>query len=479
MSFAKALEALARAGRTLALRLTLWYAAIFALSSVVAFALAYGLVASFVAQRTDDDLGEDLRDLGALFAQQGLDGVLREIELDTQGNDASRSYFRIWSGDGRLLGATDTAAWPELQGAPPLSLSSAAQSTQPRFDRFERAAEGDAVRTAIGRIADGVVLETGHSLADDEAFLDEMLRGFALALAGVLVLGGPVGWFIARRALRGVEAVTRAAAEIADDGALARRVPVGARGDELDRLARVFNTMLDRIQALVFGMRDMADNLAHDLRGPMARLRAGAEVSLAGAVATPAHEALAADTIEECDRLLEMLNTTLDIAEADAGAAKLDSGRVDLAEVLRGAAELFQTVAEDNHVALAIDAPAPCWIVGDRQRLQRVVANLIDNALKYTPAGGRVRAALQHEGPRVRLTVEDTGVGIAHEELQRVFQRFYRGDSSRSQRGFGLGLSLARSFVRAHGGEITVSSAPGRGTTFIVELHAEPAAAMA
>ena len=473
MFFAKPIEALAKAGRMLALRLTLWYAAIFALSSIVAFALAYGLVATFVAQRTDDELSEDLRDLAVLFEQQGLEGVVREIALDTQGNDAERVYFRVWSGDGRLLATTDAAAWSELPSEAPRSVPAMARNLEPRFDRFDRASEGDSVRTAIGRIAADVVLETGRSLADDEAFLDQMLRGFALALAGVLVFGGPIGWLIARRALRGVEAVTRAAAEIADDGALDRRVPVGARGDELDRLARIFNTMLDRIQSLVFGMRDMADNLAHDLRGPLARMRAGTEVSLAGAVASPAHEALAADTIEECDHLLEMLNTTLDIAEADAGAAKLDSGRVDLAEVVRAAAELFQPVAEDSRVDLAIDAPTHCWIVGDRQRLQRVVANLVDNALKYTPPGGRVRAALQHHGKQVRLTVEDTGVGIAHEELQHVFQRFYRGDHSRSQRGFGLGLSLARSFVRAHGGEITVSSTPGGGSTFTVELQAD------
>ena len=305
-----------------------------------------------------------------------------------------------------------------------------------------------------------------------------MLRGFLLALAGVLIFGGPVGWFMARRALRGVEAVTRAAGEIAD-GALDRRVPVGARGDELDRLARTFNTMLDRIQTLIFGMRDMADNLAHDLRGPLARLRAGAELSVAGGGAAPEHQALAADTIEECDHLLEMLNTTLDIAEADAGAAKLDSARVDLAELVRAAGELFQTVAEDNRIALVLDVPAHCWIVGDRQRLQRVVANLIDNALKYTPAGGRVRTALQPLGERVRLTVEDSGVGIARDELQRIFQRFYRGDQSRSHRGFGLGLSLARSFVRAHGGDITVDSTPGRGSTFTVELKAEAVAGTA
>ena len=219
-------------------------------------------------------------------------------------------------------------------------------------------------------------------------------------------------------------------------------MPVGSQGDELDNLARTFNTMLDRIQALIIGMRDMADNLAHDLRSPLARIRASAEMSLGNGEGDGTRESLAINTIEECDRLLEMLNTTLDIAEADSGAAKLSISRIDLAETVLSACELFQTVAEDNRISLVTSVPEACQIEGDRQRLQRVVANLLDNALKYTPAGGEVRIALREHGTRVLLTIEDTGIGISADDLPRIFERFYRCDRSRSQQGIGLGLTL-------------------------------------
>ena len=165
-----------------------------------------------------------------------------------------------------------------------------------------------------------------------------------------------------------------------------------------------------------------------------------------------------------------MLDTTLDIAEADSGAAKLKLDRVCLADMVRTAAELYETVAEDRQIAIATSAPDHCWIEGDRQRLQRVIANLLDNALKYSSAGGEVRIALREQVQRVLLTIEDTGIGIAPEHLPRIFQRFYRCDPSRSQQGIGLGLSLALAFVRAHGGDITVASTPGQGSTFSVVL---------
>jgi signal transduction histidine kinase len=278
---------------------------------------------------------------------------------------------------------------------------------------------------------------------------------------------------MARRALRGVEEITRTANEIAD-GDLDRRVEVRSRGDELHRLAETFNTMLDRIQALIVGMREMTDNLAHDLRSPLARIRACAEMALAGGEAREELESLAINTTEECDRLLEMINITLDIAEAESGAAKLRLTNLDLVSLVRDACELFQTVAEDKQIVIATDLPEQCRLEGDLPRLQRVVANLLDNALKYTPPQGKVTITLIDEGQRLRLFVEDTGIGIPTQDVSRIFRRFYRCDRSRSEHGNGLGLSLALAFVRALGGDITVTSAVGKGSTFSVALPRSP-----
>lgn len=465
------LERIPKLGRTLALRLTIWYAAIFAASSVLAFAFVYALTAAFIAERTDEDMQQDLDEFAALFQQEGIERVRREMAVDTQGEEAEKVFFRLWTSDGRQLAATELSFWPGLVRVPEKALRDS--EDRPVFDTLELPSREDRVRTIIGTVAPGVALEMGQSLEDDEEFVAEILRGFLLTLAVVLLFGGPIGWFMARWALRGVKEVTRTANEIAG-GALDRRVPVGSQGDELDNLARTFNAMLDRIQALIIGMRDMADNLAHDLRSPLARIRASAEMSLSNGEANGARESLAVNTIEECDRLLEMLNTTLDIAEAESGAAKLNVSRVDLSEIVLSACELFQTVADDNQIGLVTSVPENCHIQGDRQRLQRVIANLLDNALKYTPAGGQVRIALREQGAQVLLTIEDTGVGIAADDLPRIFQRFYRCDPSRSQHGIGLGLNLALAFVRAHGGDITATSTQGVGSTFTVVLSRSP-----
>ncbi len=462
MSFAK----LPRPRRSLALRLTLWYAAIFAATSVLAFSAAYALIAVALDDRTEEELRQDLDEYAAHWRLDGIAGVTKEMAFDTQGDEARKSYFRLSDGDGRELASTDPRAWPELARGSPVP----GAGREPLLQTRQRAPPAAApMRTLAGSIGPGIWLEIARSLEDDQSLKREILHGFVLSLAGVLLLGVPIGWFMARRALHGVMEVTRIAQQIAD-GSFERRVPAGTAGDELDQLARTFNAMLDRIQALIIGVRDMADNLAHDLRSPLGRIRACAEMSLANGAPNAAAPAWAIDTIEECDRLLEMLNTTLDIAEADSGATRLNLGRIDLAEMVLTACELFQSAAEDRRIEISATVPGPCWIEGDRQRLQRVISNLLDNALKYTPAGGEVRIALREQEQRVLLTIEDTGVGIAASDLPHIFQRFYRCDASRSGPGIGLGLSLALAFVRAHGGDVTVSSTLGQGSRFAVAL---------
>ncbi len=453
---------------TLALRLTLWYAGIFAVSSILAFALVYALMVAVVQKRTDEDLRDDIAEFAAFMRSGGIERVKSEMVLETQGAEASDAFFRLWTPDGRPLATTDLSSWPGLD-VPEAALQALGRNGEPVLQTLALPEREHEVRRIAGAIAPGLVLEMGQSLEEDEEFLGALLTGFVITLAVVIVLGGPIGWFMARKALRGVQEITRTASEIAD-GALERRVPVRSRGDELDTLARTFNTMLDRIQALIIGMREMTDNLAHDLRSPLARIRTSAEMTLAGGASKKEWESLAASTTDECDRLLKIINTTLDIAEAESGAARLKVTDIDLVELAHDACELFQTVAEDKRIILLADLPAQCPIRGDRQRLQRVVANLLDNALKYTPAGRQVRVTLADEGERVRLAIEDTGVGIATDELSHIFERFYRCDRSRSENGNGLGLSLALAFTRAHGGDISVSSALGEGSTFSIVL---------
>lgn len=453
---------------TLALRLTIWYAAIFAASSILVLAFAYLLIVAVVERHTDDDLREDIEEFAMLLVAGGLERLEAEIEMETTAEGSDNVFFRVWNADDREVMASDLSSWSRLE-RPQRVTDTLDNRPEPTLETLALPGREHHVRSILGYVGPGVVLQIGQSLEEDNELVEDVLHGFLIALATVISLGGPIGWFLARHALRGVEEVTRTANQIAA-GALDQRVTVRHDGGELDRLGQTFNMMLDRIQALIVGMREMTDNLAHDLRSPLARIRGAAEMTLTGDATESEWQALAAGTTEECDRLLEIINTTLDIAEAESGAAKLALTEIDLADIIRNACELFQTVAEDREIVIDTVLPERCRIQGDLQRLQRVVANLLDNALKYTTAGGQVTMRLVDVGFNVELSVEDSGTGMSPEELSHIFRRFYRCDNSRSQPGNGLGLSLALAFARAHGGDIAVRSTPGVGSVFSLRL---------
>jgi signal transduction histidine kinase len=275
---------------------------------------------------------------------------------------------------------------------------------------------------------------------------------------------------MARRALVGVETVTRTARRISE-GSLEKRVPVKKRADEIDQLALTFNQMLDRIEILVTGIKEMSDNIAHDLKSPITRIRGIAEVSLTAGSSMQEYESMAAGTVEECDRLLDMINTMLIISRTEAGVTQLDCQKLDITNIVRDARDIFQSPADDKGLTLAYSGPDNADISGDMRLIQRMVANLLDNAIKYTPANGRIDVRVAAGADQsVQITVQDNGRGISVKDQEHIFERFYRCDPSRSQAGTGLGLSFARAVARAHKGDISVSSTIGEGSTFTVTL---------
>jgi len=289
-----------------------------------------------------------------------------------------------------------------------------------------------------------------------------------LAAVGIAVV---VGWLLAKRALVGVQNVTNTANAISRS-ALQQRVPTSGSGDEIDQLANTFNRMLERIESLVKSMAETNDNIAHELRSPVTRIRGQAETTLTGSGSIDRYREMAASTVEECDRLLAMINTMLDIAEAEAGVMGLKMSRVDVNALLRDICEIYEPVTTEKNIRVLVVATGSLTIRGDLQRLQRMIANLLDNAVKYTPRGGTIRLSADLTNSQVVLAVANTGEGILPEKLPHLFQRFYRADASRSQTGHGLGLSLAQAIVHAHGGQISVRSIPGDMTTFSVVLPA-------
>jgi signal transduction histidine kinase len=451
----------------LGFRLALWYAVVFVVSSLALTALTYVLLSASLRQRDRDLIGTTLARYASAYERGGLPLLNRLITADrvagryepllvrVMGEAAEAVYFsmpRDWRFDLDQLSA-DTArlgapGWAELHSV-----------------------DGSVLEVASARLRDGTLFQVGKSNERRVELLSRFRETLLVVFLSVALIAVAGGYTLTLSALRPIRDLSAAVRDILETGRLHARVPVRRSGDDLDELSALFNAMLDRIEALLAGMRGALDNVAHDLRTPMARLRSVAESALQGGDPRACCEALA-ECLEESERVVAMLDILMDISEAETGTLRLQVERVDLAGVLRDAVELYADLAEDRGLTLQVDAPSELCVNADRNRLRQVAANLLDNAVKYTPRGGRIELFARREGPEAVLVVRDTGAGIPAEDQPRIFDRLYRGDRSRSERGLGLGLSLVKAIVEAHKGRVTVESTPGQGSTFTVHLPA-------
>jgi heavy metal sensor kinase len=456
--------------RSLAFRLALVYAVTCAILSVAAFFIFYHLMISNINARMDNALTEKLNECSSLLASKGVAALRKEIHREAQSAGTGKVFLRLLTTDGKEIVSSDLGPWGGISISNP-PLQSLAQD-RPIFETLKLPGGKHNARVIYGMARPGMVLQIGRSLKDDEEILEDFRQAFRTATVIVLTLVALGGWFMARRTLSGIREVTRTAMAISD-GAMGKRVPLTGRGDEIDRLSQTFNHMLDRIQSLITEMREVTDNITHDLKSPVTRIRGLAEVILTTGRSLDEYQAMAASTVEECDRLLGMINTMLDISEVKAGVAALNITHVDISALIKEACELFQPLAEDKGLVIKAKVPPQCLLSGDKRKLQRVVTNLLDNAIKYTSAGGTITISVDEGEKGEIISVSDTGRGIAADDIPHIFDRFYRADKSRSEPGVGLGLSLVWAIVHAHGGDIEVNSSPDSGSTFTVVLPRE------
>lgn len=326
-----------------------------------------------------------------------------------------------------------------------------------------------ASRLTTERVTGELHLEIGAPVAPWPTVIDQLRPGALLLSLGALVLAVLGAYLLTRRGLRPVRELAATARAVIHSGDLSRRVPERGGTDEIAETSALFNRMLERNQALVGGMRESLDNVAHDLRTPLTRLRGTAEVALRSDDLAAARDALAV-CIEESDHLLTMLRALMDISEAETGIMKLDRTAVALDKIATDVVDLYAHVAEEAGVALTVIRDNGAIVVADAVRMRQAIANLVDNAIKYTPRGGAVTLEVGHTSSHARIRVHDNGEGIAADAVPRIWDRLYRAEPSRSRPGLGLGLSIVKAIVTAHGGAVTVDTAPDHGSTFTVSL---------
>jgi signal transduction histidine kinase len=460
---------LRRALKKTSFRLTWQFSLIFMISTVLLFSITYVLLSSSLKREDQERIRLVWIEFWARYQQGGEDALRGDIQTGESLEGKRPFFLRLANGNNQTLFTYIPDRWHEFNLLPLEELAALNRQT---VLRLRAPGHGYELEVETGELQDGSILQLGMSTEERYIILSRFRNFFILVTIPLLVVSIVGGFISAFRTLRPIKNLVAAVKAVGETGEMDIRVPSRGAGDELDELAELFNHMLQRIDSLVRGMREALDNVAHDLRTPLTRMRGQSELALQSSPRDQ-KEALS-DCIRESSRILTTLNTLMDISEAETGVMVLSLEETDLTAVIVDMAELYRYVAEERGVSLEVDVKEEIVARVDANRLKQALSNLLDNAFKYTPAGGKVALAACIEKQRVQIAVSDTGIGIAKEEQERIWDRLYRISKSRSRPGLGLGLSLVRAIITAHGGMTRVESEPGVGSRFLIDLPIRP-----
>jgi hypothetical protein len=455
--------ALGKLLRTTAFKLTLVYLGIFVLFAASLLAYFALNTRRLITEQITATVNREVNGLSEQYGQGGLRRLVTVVDVRSRRPGSSLYLVTTPSGEGLAgnvgslePGVLDRPGWLE--------------TNYHRLESPEGADHRALVR--VVQLPGGFHLLVGRDLDERERLFGIVVNAGQWSLALVIVLGLLGGFFVSRRVLSRIDAMTGTAQTIMA-GDLSGRLPVAGTGDELDRLADNVNAMLDRIEALMRGLKEVSDNIAHDLKTPLTRLRNRCEQALRSATGEASYRAALESTIAESDDLIRTFDALLMIARAESGQARENMTEFDASEIARDVGELYEPVADEKGIALKIDAPAAAPVRGNRELVSQALANLIDNAIKYAGPNGKVNGVPAEivvragdDGERITLSVADRGPGISDADRGRVVERFVRLEQSRSEPGSGLGLSLASAVARLHGGELKLEdNHPGLRTT--------------
>ena len=457
------MTALGKLLRTTAFKLTLVYLGIFVLFAASLLAYFALNTRRLITEQITATVNGEVNSLSEQYGQGGLRRLV--IVVDVRSRRPGSSLYLVTTPSGEGLAGNVGSLEPGVLDRPGW--------LETNYHRLE-SPEGTEHRALVRvvQLPGGFHLLVGRDLEERERLFAIVVNAGQWSLALVIVLGLIGGFFVSRRVLSRIDAMTGTAQTIMA-GDLSGRLPVAGTGDELDRLADNVNAMLERIEALMRGLKEVSDNIAHDLKTPLTRLRNRCEQALRSATGETSYRAALESTIAESDDLIRTFDALLMIARAESGQARDNMTEFDASEIARDVGDLYEPVADEKGIALKIDAPAAAPVRGNRELVSQALANLIDNAIKYAGPSGKVNGVpaeivvrAGNDGERITLSVADRGPGIPDADRGRVVERFVRLEQSRSEPGSGLGLSLASAVARLHGGELKLEdNHPGLRTT--------------
>ncbi len=429
--------------RSFSFRLAFTYMALFGASVLVLLGFIYWSTAAYMSQQTDATIDAEITGLAERYDMGGLDGLIDVINERLSRKPTGSSIYLLTTALNTPI-AGNLNRWPAVQ---------ADKDSWLNFRLENAGRDKDEVHLARARsftLSGGFHLLVGRDIYELEETQQRIIRALILGFVITLVLGGVGGVVLSRQVMKRLESINTISREIIE-GDLSRRIPLRHSGDEFDSLASNLNAMLDRIEELMDDVRRVSDSIAHDLRTPLARLRNRLELLCIDTEKHDGDAVLAKQAMSDADGLLETFNALLRIARIETRQRREAFDKLDMGTLLHDVVELYEPLAEEKGQSLKLQIDDIVHLHGDRDLLFQAMANLLDNAIKYTPSQGRIRVTLEARDGHGRITLADSGPGIPETERQQVLQRFYRLEKSRTSPGSGLGLSLVKAVAKIHG----------------------------
>ena len=459
------LKSLERISGKLGFRLTVWYSSLIIACMIVLFFITYFFLSETLKKRDMEEIQSELSELESEFDKGGVEGVRSFVAIHLSSRLKNLLFIRVADLENRTVFLNS----PFEQGKFDIASLDRMKPAHGQWTKLKSRDKRLELTLQTSFNGKDTILQLGMTNRPRKKILQHFRELFLIGVLPLIVLGMIFGVFLSTHTLKPIRHIIDTVKRI-DIGKMDSRVPRTKNGDELDELARLFNDMLERIDRLIRGMKDSLDNVAHDLRTPLTRLRNISEQALFCLPEKDPNREAHESSLEESDRILNMLDSLMDISEAETGVMALSRKEATLIDLILPIYEMYQMVAETKQIRISLRIPEHLSVYGDPDRIGQTIANLLDNAVKFTGKNGRVSIEAEKDRDRVKISIRDNGPGIPAHDMDRIWDRLYRGDQSRSQKGLGLGLSLVKAIVSAHQGTIDVESQQGGGSVFTLWL---------